>query len=196
MRGVAPARDEGEKIAGCRPRATRSFCFGKRTQNHWRPGVAPRGVFAPVPFAWGCGTRFAQTVLAPKIEFAGPGRSHARRRREMHLHFLSCPARSGIQGLCFQGFWVVVFVCNDHYPGSSRSHHWRPGVAPRVPVPPVPLAWAAIEREHSGPGRSQAPAGAMKWHPVSLLSFSFVVITTPDPRVRGDKCPNKWRGDK
>ena len=32
--------------AGFRPRTTRSFCFGKRTQNHWRPGVAP--VFPPL----------------------------------------------------------------------------------------------------------------------------------------------------
>ncbi len=27
---------------GFRPHTTRSFCFGKRTQNHWRPGVALR----------------------------------------------------------------------------------------------------------------------------------------------------------
>ena len=27
--------------AGCRPRATRSFCFGKRTQNHFRPCASP-----------------------------------------------------------------------------------------------------------------------------------------------------------
>ena len=27
-------------LAGFRPRTPRSFCFGKRTQNHGRPGVA------------------------------------------------------------------------------------------------------------------------------------------------------------
>ena len=38
--------DEGAVLAGFRPRTTRSFCFGKRTQNHGRPGVALRG---PLP---------------------------------------------------------------------------------------------------------------------------------------------------
>ena len=71
--------------AGFRPRTTRSFCFGKRTQNHWRPGVAPRGCLCPSPDCLGCGTRFAQTVLAPKIEFSGLGRSHARRRRRSRV---------------------------------------------------------------------------------------------------------------
>ena len=41
-----------EGFAGFRPSATRSFCFGKRTQNHRRPGVAPGGAFATVPIAW------------------------------------------------------------------------------------------------------------------------------------------------
>ena len=35
-----------EVRAGFRPRTPRSFCFGKRTQNHWRPGVALR---VPLP---------------------------------------------------------------------------------------------------------------------------------------------------
>ena len=30
-------------FAGLRPRTTRSFCFGKRPQNHGRPGVAMPG---------------------------------------------------------------------------------------------------------------------------------------------------------
>ena len=38
--------DRKERNAGFRPRTTRSFCFGKRTQNHWRPGVALR---VPLP---------------------------------------------------------------------------------------------------------------------------------------------------
>ena len=37
---------KGEGFAGVRPRAPRSFCFGKRTQNHGRPGVALR---VPLP---------------------------------------------------------------------------------------------------------------------------------------------------
>ena len=58
LRGCGLARLGGEILAGLRPRATRgnfagsrprtprSFCFGKRTQNHGRPGVALRG---PLP---------------------------------------------------------------------------------------------------------------------------------------------------
>ncbi len=50
--GFGPTR-RGEGIAGFRPRTTRFFCFGKRTQNHWRPCVAPkRGACAPVPGVW------------------------------------------------------------------------------------------------------------------------------------------------
>ncbi len=96
LRGVAPARrgeedcgvsaphDEGRRsFAGFRPRTTRSFCFGKRTQNHWRPGGAPqRGCLCPGPCGVGCGTRCAQTVLAAKMEGTGPGHSPARRRQE------------------------------------------------------------------------------------------------------------------
>ena len=40
---------EGEVLAGFRPRATRSFCFGKRIKNHGRPGVAPGGCLCPGP---------------------------------------------------------------------------------------------------------------------------------------------------
>ncbi len=81
--GVSPPRDEGRRIVGCRPHATRSFCFGKRTQNQWRPGGAPqRGCLCPGPWCVGCGTRCAQTVLAPKMEGTGPGHSPARRRQD------------------------------------------------------------------------------------------------------------------
>ncbi len=64
--GVSPPRDVGKRIVGFRPHTTRSFCFGKRAQNQWRPGVAPkRGFLCPGPWCVGCGTRCAQTVLAP-----------------------------------------------------------------------------------------------------------------------------------
>ena len=58
LRGCGPARLGGEILAGLRPRATRgnfagsrprtprSFCFGKRTQNQGRPGVA---LLVPLP---------------------------------------------------------------------------------------------------------------------------------------------------
>ncbi len=81
--GVSPPHDEGKRIVGFRPHTTRSFCFGKRTQNQWRPGVAPqRGCLCPGPCGVGCGTRCAQTVLAPKMEGTGPGHSPARRRQD------------------------------------------------------------------------------------------------------------------
>ena len=38
LRGFVPARRGSFDSA-----QDRLFCFGKRTQNHWRPGVAPRG---------------------------------------------------------------------------------------------------------------------------------------------------------
>ena len=44
--GFRPRATKGEGFAGFRPRTPRSFCFGKRTQNHWRPGVALR---VPLP---------------------------------------------------------------------------------------------------------------------------------------------------
>ena len=42
----------------------------------------PFGCLCPSPDFLGCGTRFAQTVLAPK-QVSGLRRSHARRRREV-----------------------------------------------------------------------------------------------------------------
>ncbi len=42
----------------------------------------PSGGLCPGPEGLGCGTRFAQTVLAP-ISDSRPGRSHARRRHEV-----------------------------------------------------------------------------------------------------------------
>ena len=64
---------------GFRPHTTRSFCFGKRTQNHWRPGVALR---VPLPQSRLLGLRnsLRSDSPHPQIDFAGPGRSHARRR--------------------------------------------------------------------------------------------------------------------
>ena len=42
----------------------------------------PFGALRPSPDCLGCGTRFAQTVLATQLG-SGPGRSHARRRPEV-----------------------------------------------------------------------------------------------------------------
>ena len=129
MRGFAPAR-RGEERGGFALRTTRPFCFGKRTQNHWRPGAAPRGAFAPVPIAWASFdfrrvAPYAQDERIitsrscfpsvrpepfdfssvrsersdseveersdsprPQNKFAGLGRSHARRRRDVAFTFL------------------------------------------------------------------------------------------------------------
>ena len=56
--------------AGFRPRATRSFCFGKRTQNHWRPGVAPR---VPLPQSRFLGLRNSLRSDSPRPQNRGCG---------------------------------------------------------------------------------------------------------------------------
>ncbi len=50
--------------AGFRPRTTRSFCFGKRTQNHWRPGVALR---VPLPRSLLLGLRNSLRSDSPRL---------------------------------------------------------------------------------------------------------------------------------
>ena len=52
--------------AGFRPRTTRSFCCGKRTQNHWRPGVASGGV--PVPQSRLLGLRNSLRSDSPRLQ--------------------------------------------------------------------------------------------------------------------------------
>ena len=49
--------------AGFRPRTARSFCFGKRTQNHWRPGVALR---VPLPQSRSLGLRNSLRSDSPR----------------------------------------------------------------------------------------------------------------------------------
>ena len=65
-----------EVRAGFRPRTPRGgFCgvsapraevllFRQKDPKPWAPGRGPSGAFAAVPKGLGCGTRFAQTVLA------------------------------------------------------------------------------------------------------------------------------------
>ncbi len=75
--------------------------------------MAPkRGCLCPGPWCVGCGTRCAQTVLAPKMAWTGPGHSPARRRQEA---FLSCPA--GLIG--HPGFWG--FRCLERRGTTRRS---------------------------------------------------------------------------
>ena len=73
MRGFAPAR-RGPFVSAKGPKT-----IGARA---W-----PFGCLCPSPDCLGCGTRFAQTVLASKT-ISGPGHSHARRRRELAFAFL------------------------------------------------------------------------------------------------------------
>ena len=80
IRGVSAPHAEGGN-AGFRPRTPRSFCFGKRTQNHWRPGVALR---VPLPQSRLLGLRNSLRSDSPRPQIgSGPGRSHARRRPEV-----------------------------------------------------------------------------------------------------------------
>ena len=80
LRGFVPARRENF-LVGFRPHTTRSFCFGKRSQNHSRPGVARR-VPLPQSRLFGLRNSLRSDSPRPHIEFAGLGRSHARRRRD------------------------------------------------------------------------------------------------------------------
>ena len=64
LRGFGPARRGGEGFAGCRPRTARSFCFGKRTQNHGRPGVALR---VPLPQSRFLGLRNSLRSNSPRL---------------------------------------------------------------------------------------------------------------------------------
>ena len=55
--------DDRALLAGVRPRTTRSFCFGKRTQNHGRPGVALR---VPLPRSRRLGLRNSLRSDSPR----------------------------------------------------------------------------------------------------------------------------------
>ena len=58
--------DRKERNAGFRPRTRAEvLLFRQKDPKPWAPGRGPSGAFAPVPKGLGCGTRFAQTVLAP-----------------------------------------------------------------------------------------------------------------------------------
>ena len=59
---------EEEVLAGFRPRTPRSFCFGKRTQNHGRPGVALR-VPAPQSRLLGLRNSLRSDSPRPPIDF-------------------------------------------------------------------------------------------------------------------------------
>ncbi len=63
MRGFGPARRGEGMLAGFRPRTPRSFCFGKRTQNHGRPGGALR---VPLPRSRRLGLRNSLRSDSPR----------------------------------------------------------------------------------------------------------------------------------
>ena len=65
--GLRP-RTTREGFAGFRPRTARSFCFGKRTQNHGRPGAAR---WVPLPRSRNLGLRNSLRSNSPRphIEF-------------------------------------------------------------------------------------------------------------------------------
>ena len=56
---------KGEVLAGFRPRTTRSFCVSAKGSKTIGAQAWPFGCLCPSPDCLGCGTRFAQTVLAP-----------------------------------------------------------------------------------------------------------------------------------
>ena len=114
-------------LAGCRPRTTRTFCFGKRTQNHVRPCAAPPGYLCLSPESYGCATRSAQTVLA------------------------STPDSAAILGPTSRGPNQNVFVCISGSPKTTRKRISTPPIRlkPRHIQEGAPTykAWWFLSRE-------------------------------------------------
>ena len=107
--GVSPLDDEREVLAGFRPRAPRFlrsaqdrlFCFGKRTQNHGRPGAALRVPLPQSRMVWAAELAALKQSSPPTRKFGTAAQPRLQAPWMWHLHFLSSPTRSGIQGLCF-----------------------------------------------------------------------------------------------
>ena len=81
LRGVGPARRGGRALRGCGPARRGPFVSAKGPKT-MGARAWPFGGLCPGPDFLGCGTRFAQTVLASQL-VSGLGRSHARRRLEV-----------------------------------------------------------------------------------------------------------------
>ena len=75
---VAAPRDERGRMRGFVPARRDPFVSAKGPKTMGAQAW-PFGCLCPGPEGLGCGTRFAQTVLAPTLN-SGPGRSHAWRR--------------------------------------------------------------------------------------------------------------------
>ena len=84
--------------AGFRPRTTSSFCFGKRSQNHSRPGAALR-VPLPQSRVFGLRNSLRSDSPRPQIELSGLRRSHARRRGDVACAILVIPDLIGDPGV-------------------------------------------------------------------------------------------------
>ena len=69
LRGFGPARRGGRNACGVSPPRAEVLLFRQKDPKPLAPGRGPSGAFAPVPKGLGCGTRFAQTVLAPQLDF-------------------------------------------------------------------------------------------------------------------------------
>ena len=80
-RGVSPPHGEGRFLRGFAPARRGPFVSAKGPKT-MGARARPFGGLCPGPVCLGCGTRFAQTVLAPILD-SGPGRSRARRRPEV-----------------------------------------------------------------------------------------------------------------
>ncbi len=65
-------------FAGFRPGTTRSFCFGKRTQNHFRPCASLRGSAPPYRITW-LRNSLRSDSARRKVGFGTAARPHPRR---------------------------------------------------------------------------------------------------------------------
>ncbi len=114
--GFAPTRREGTGIAGFRPHTTRGrglWGFGPTRRGPFvsakgpktsgaRAGPPQRGCLCPGPWCVGCGTRYAQTVLATKWHGRDRGTAPPAGAGRRHLPLLSSPTPIGDPG--FWGF--------------------------------------------------------------------------------------------
>ena len=113
--GVSSPRAEGRN-AGFRPRTARSFCFGKRTQNHWRPCVALR---VPLPRSRRLGLRNSLRSDSPRPQL-GFGTGPQPR-----------PQAPGHGGIRWRGYnyEILHFVQNDSEGKTARGVGTRAGAS-------------------------------------------------------------------
>ncbi len=132
--GCRPAR-RGEEDCGVSPPHDEVLLFRQKDPKPVAPGRGPqRGCLCPGPWCVGCGTRCAQTVLAPiwKGRDRGAAPPGGARNEPLPLLLPSSPARSGIQRSVIpdldRGSSIFAFVLRGF--GPARRGEEDCGVSP------------------------------------------------------------------